>query len=60
MATGSESEPLATQGLKRAADRSSRAQFLAHPKAQEALGILGIAVAIFLMASLFSYDPLDP
>jgi S-DNA-T family DNA segregation ATPase FtsK/SpoIIIE len=60
MATGSESEPLATQGPKRAADRSSRAQFLAHPKAQEALGILGIAVAIFLMASLFSYDPLDP
>ncbi len=62
MATGGESEPLAAQGQRqtKGEDRPARAQILAHPKTREVLGILGIAVAIFLMASLLSYDPLDP
>jgi len=40
--------------------RSPYAQILGHPKAREALGILGIALAIFVLASLLSYDPIDP
>ena len=62
MATGGQSEPLGAQGQSqtKGEDRATRAQIFAHPKAQEVLGILGIAVAIFLMASLLSYDPLDP
>ena len=60
MATGGESEPLAAQGPSKGGDRSRWAQIVTHPKAQEVLGILGIGLAIFLMASLLSYDPLDP
>ncbi len=62
MATGDESEPLAAQGQRqpKGEGRSSRPQFFTHHKTQEVVGILGIAVAIFLMASLLSYDPLDP
>jgi hypothetical protein len=60
MATGGESEPVTAKGRQAAGDRSPRVQILTHPKAQEVLGILGIAVAIFLLASLLSYDPLDP
>ena len=60
MATGDESEPLAAQDPTKGGDRSRWAQIVTHPKAQEVLGILGIALAIFLMASLVSYDPLDP
>ena len=69
MATGSESAPVrrtpdssgvAAQRQQGQEARSSQAQILTHPKAREALGILGIAVAIFLLASLLSYDPIDP
>src|SRR3972149_1043779 len=60
MATGGESEPVTAKGRQAAGDRSPRVQILTHPKTQEVLGILGIAVAIFLLASLLSYDPLDP
>lgn len=60
MATGGESEPVTAKGRQAAGDRSPRVQILTHPKTQEVLGILGIAVAIFLLAGLLSYDPLDP
>src|SRR5574337_203338 len=60
MATEGIPEPMATQGESRGGDRSPGTQFLTHPKTHEALGILGIAVALFLLASLLSYDSLDP
>src|SRR5574337_106881 len=60
MATEGIPEPMATQGESRGGDRSPGTQFLTHPKTHEALGILGIAVALFLLASLLSYDTLDP
>ncbi len=69
MATGSESAPVrrtsdsfgvGAQRQEGQGGRSPQAQILAHPKAREALGILGIALAIFLLASLLSYDPIDP
>src|SRR3990172_3964427 len=60
MATGGESEPVTAKGRQAAGDRSPRVQILTHPKTEEVLGILGIAVAIFLLAGLLSYDPLDP
>ncbi len=60
MATEGTPKPMATQGERRGGDRSPGIQILTHPKTHEALGILGIAVALFLLASLLSYDPLDP
>jgi S-DNA-T family DNA segregation ATPase FtsK/SpoIIIE len=60
MATGGESEAKTAQGRQTAGDRFPGAQILAHSKTQEVLGILGIALAIFLLASLLTYDPLDP
>jgi len=60
MVTRGEPDPLPAQGPTKGENRSPWPQILTHPKAQEVLGILGIAVAIFLMASLISYDPLDP
>ena len=50
----------ASQEQQRRGARSPYAQLLAHQKAQEALGILGMAVAIFILASLLSYDQIDP
>jgi hypothetical protein len=60
MVTRGEPDPLPAQDPTKGENRSPWPQILTHPKAQEVLGILGIAVAIFLMASLISYDPLDP
>ena len=60
MATEGTPKPMATPGERRGGDRSPGTQFLTHPKTHEALGILGVAVALFLLASLLSYDPLDP
>jgi S-DNA-T family DNA segregation ATPase FtsK/SpoIIIE len=59
LAVGGESKPL-SQGQSSQGGQSPRAQILSHPKAREAVGILGIALAVFLLASLLSYDPLDP
>lgn len=59
MAAGGESKPL-NQGQQPQGGQSPRAQILSHPKAKEAVGILGIALAVFLLASLLSYDPVDP
>ncbi|PWB48629.1 MAG: cell division protein FtsK [Candidatus Methylomirabilota bacterium] len=41
-------------------DRSPETPVLTHPKSHEVLGILGIALALYLLASLLSYDALDP
>ncbi|MDE2181003.1 MAG: DNA translocase FtsK 4TM domain-containing protein, partial [candidate division NC10 bacterium] len=60
MATEGMPEPMATQGEPRGGERSPGTQILTHPKTHEVLGILGIAVALFLLASLLSYDSLDP
>lgn len=60
MATEGTPKPIATQREPRGGDRSSGSQILTHPKTHEALGILGVAVALFLLASLLSYDPIDP
>lgn len=60
MATEGTPEPMATKGEPREKDRLPGTQILTHPKTCEVLGILGIAVALFLLASLLSYDPLDP
>jgi S-DNA-T family DNA segregation ATPase FtsK/SpoIIIE len=60
MATEGMPEPMATQGEPRGGERSPGTQILTHPKTHDVLGILGIAVALFLLASLLSYDSLDP
>lgn len=60
MATEGMPEPIVTQRGPRGGDRSPGVQILTHPKTHEVLGILGIAVALFLLASLLSYDSLDP
>ncbi len=60
MATEGTPKPIATQREPRGGDRSPASQILTHPKTHEALGILGIAVTLFLLASLLSYDSLDP
>src|SRR5574337_322814 len=60
MATESMPESISTQGEPRGEDRSPGTQILTHPKTHEVLGILGIAVVLFLLASLLSYDSLDP
>jgi len=59
MATAGETRP-GGEGAQAREGRGGPAQILTHPKTQEALGILGIAAGIFLLASLLSYDPLDP
>lgn len=60
MATESMPESMSTQGAPRRGDRSAETQIVAHPKTHEVAGILGIAVALFLLASLLSYNSLDP
>ncbi|PWB81476.1 MAG: cell division protein FtsK, partial [Candidatus Methylomirabilota bacterium] len=60
MATESMPGSMSTQGTPRGGSRSAETQIVSHPKTHEALGILGIAVALFLLASLLSHNSLDP
>lgn len=60
MATEGVPESMPTHGGSQKGDRSAGTQILAHPKTHDVLGILGIAVALFLLTSLLSYDSLDP
>lgn len=60
MATEGVPESIPTHGGSRKGDRSPGTQILTHPKTHEVLGVLGVALALFLLVSLLSYDSLDP
>ncbi|NJD68639.1 MAG: hypothetical protein FIA90_08330, partial [candidate division NC10 bacterium] len=60
MATDSMPESVSIRRESNRGDRSPETPVLTHPKSHEVLGILGIALALYLLASLLSYDALDP
>src|SRR5574337_78355 len=60
MTTESMPGSMSTQGAPHGGHRSAETQIVAHPKTHEVLGILGIAIALFLLASLLSYNAFDP